>query len=780
MTPANWQRIPDVFSEALDLAPAEREVFLRRVCEGNPELRLEVDEMLLAEGGSSGFLEAAKIPIPADLPGGWKLIDQIGEGGMGLVYRAMRAAEGFTQVAAVKILGTANLSPEFARRLRVERSLLAKLDHPNITRLLDGGSVNGVPFLVMELVDKGQSLMEYCKNPSLRNRLQVFLKICGAVQYAHRHLVVHRDIKPSNILVTQEGEPKLLDFGIAKMLSPEIDSSDRTHTLYRAVSLHYSSPEQLRGETVTTSTDIYSLGALLYEILTGTRREFGDLTTPELIAKHIEETPIQKPSSLDKNIHLDLDAIVEKAVRSEASMRYSSVEQLAADVQRHLDGLPVLAHEGNWSYFASKWMARHKLGAAVGFAVAVGSIAFIWAAAETVRERNRAEAQLRETREIAGLMAMQAPQQLAAVPGSLPLRRKMVRFGLAHLDLLLAQRDPNDAQERRRLALGYFNIANALGGANTTNVGDYDGAIRCYRKSIDLLWEDSGSARRDGVMLNAMRRAHRSMLGDLQRLRRLPEALKAAEDCIVKAPTIDLDSGGIVAIGCRFQRIEILARMGQTVSDFEVDAVLKDALEKTDTAEFAVGIANAQLRLSFVYLGKKDYASALDHAKIGLDTSPRNRNPEVSILKARLMVIAALAESRSGEQSAARARFEECFDLLREIVRREPTDVESRGDLARALFESLETVPDDIGLHHARMVEAESLANAIVKDIDHPEGRFLLVRILGKQAALQNNDCGMRQRALDEYQKIVKEGLVLPGDRPYVDEIRDRKCGGSH
>jgi tetratricopeptide (TPR) repeat protein len=781
MTPADWQRVTDVFSEALDLSEAERGAFLSRACEGNPELRREVEAMLQAEVDSGGFLEGSRPPVaPSELPGGWKLFEQIGEGGMGAVYRAMRPAEGFTQVAAVKILPYAHVPPELARRMRVERQVLGKLDHPNITRLLDGGTANGVPFLAMELVANAKPVTEYCENIPIAERLRVFLKICNAVEYAHRHLVVHRDIKPSNILVTAEGEPKLLDFGIAKMLESETAAGEKTSTLYRALSLGYSSPEQLRGEPVTTSTDVYSLGGLLYEILTGTRREFGDLKTPEAIARHIEDTAFPRPSSLDKGIHADLDAIVEKATRGEAGLRYTSVEQFAADIRRYLDGLPVLAREGTWRYQASKWIARHKLGAAVTAALAVGLVAFIWSAAQTARERRRAEEQLRETREIAGLMAMQVPQQLASVPGSLPLRRKMVQFGLARLDQLLAERDPADAVQRRRLALGYFNMANALGGTNNTNVGDYDGAVRCYRKAIDLLWEDSASLRRDGPVLTAMRFSHGRMLGDLRRLRRLPEALKSAEDCIVKAPAIDSDTSVLVALGCRFQRIQILADMGQAVSDGEVEAVLKETLDRADESEFAIGAISAQLRLTRLYSDQKQYDKAIEHGKAGLDTAPKNRNAEVSILKARVMAEVALAEYRSGAQDAARARLDECFDLLRELVRREPTDVESRAELARALFESLETIPDDVGLHHARMVEAESLANAIVKDIDYPEGRFLLVRILGKQSELQNGDCGIRQRALDEYQKIVNAGLALPGDKVYVDEIRNRKCGGSH
>lgn len=715
MSPADSQRITDIFSEALELAPADRSEFLSR----HPEFRAEVEAMLFAESHGQVLLQ----PLPTELPGGWKLFEEIAQGDIGKVYRAMRAADGFTQVAAVKILPYANLTAE-----RVRRLVLAKLQHPNIAQVLDGGSCKGIPFLAMELVDKGQPMVEYCATLPIRERLLVFLKICGGVQYAHQHLIVDCHIKSSNILVNAEGEPKLLDFGIARMLEPE---------------------------PATTSTDVCSLGTLLFEILTG------------------------GTSKDAKSIPADLDAIVQKATRAEAPARYSSVEQFSADIQRYLDGHPVQARAGTWQYIASKWVARHKLGAAVSAVLLVGAVAFVWEAAQTAGARTLAEGQLRETREIAGMMALQVPQQLATVAGSLPLRRKMVQLGLAHLDQLLADRDPNDRKQRRQLAMGYFNIANALGGPNTANVGDFAGATQCYRKAIDLLWEDSASLPRDAGVLAAMRFSHGRMIGDLRRLRRMPEALKSAEDCIVKAPQIGDDTADAVALGCRFQRLQILTEMGNPSVDTEAEAILNASLKRAEDAEFAVGTVNSEVRLTRLYLEKKEYQKAIEHAKVGLDTAPKNRNPEVSILKGRLMGIAALAEFRSGSADAARFRFDECFDLLRELVRREPTDVESRTELARALFESLETIPDDVRLHHARMVEAESLAQSLVKDVFYPEGRFLLVQILARQADLQNNDCALRQKALDEYQKLVDAKLNLPSDKPIVDEIRAKQCGKS-
>jgi tetratricopeptide (TPR) repeat protein len=697
MSHAGRARVTGLVSSALDLDPAEREAFLSRECEGQPELRLEVEALLLEAGLSA--------EPPANLPGGWRLFDRIGDGDPP-VFRAMRTLAGGPQLGAARIFqGAAGAPPYFPR-----------LQHPNIAGVIDAGVTDGgSPFLVTELVDKAQPFVEYCLTLPPRDRLRLFVKLCGAAQHAHRHLVAFGNLKPSKVLVTREGEPKLLGPGVGG---------------------------------ASTAVDIEALGALLFDIA--------------------------------KDAGADVDAIVLKATAGELDRRYATVEQLAADIQRRIDGLPVLAREQNWRYTAVKWIARHKgLTLLAGALAAVGAFV-VWQAAGLARQRDLAEDQLRETREIAGSMAMLVPGHIAAVQAALPMRRKMIQFGLAYLDNLHDNRDPADRKQRRQLALAYFEVANALGGPNAANVGDYDGAARCYRKAIELLWEDSASLPRDKAVLEAMRLSHGRLLVDLRRLRRLNEALEVSEKCIVLAPQIDRDTSDAVALGCRFQRLQILAAMGRPLSDGETEAVLKASLDHADAAEYAVSAINAELRLANLYLAQKDYPNAIAHARGGLDTALKNRNPEVSVAKARLMVVASLAEYRSGAQDAARQRFEECFDLLRELVRREPGDVDSRTELARALFESLETIPDDTGLHHARMVEAESLAQAIVKDSDYPEGRFLLVRILARQGELQNNDCGLRQKSLDEYQKLIAAGLALPSDKAVVDEIRNRTCGGGH
>ncbi|HEU4786587.1 MAG TPA: serine/threonine-protein kinase, partial [Gemmatimonadaceae bacterium] len=278
MTPERWQQIKEVFDAAVALPGADRDAYLAVACAGDSDLRRELDSLLAAHGqASAGFLET---PLPAlslfdeglvgpgSRVGPYLALDRIGRGGMGDVFAALRADGQFEQKVALKIVRSGFATADLLERFRAERQILAGLDHPNIARLLDGGATaNGAPYLVMELVE-GVPVDEYCsaRALSVSERLQMFLQICSAVQYAHQRLVIHRDIKPGNILVTADGVPKLLDFGIAKMLDP---AGGTKETMLRPFTLEYASPEQVRGELVSTASDVYGLGVVLYQLLTG-------------------------------------------------------------------------------------------------------------------------------------------------------------------------------------------------------------------------------------------------------------------------------------------------------------------------------------------------------------------------------------------------------------------------------------------------------------------------------------------------------------------------------
>lgn len=403
-----WFRVEELFNQVIEMPSAEREEFLATLDGGDEILVGKVKDLVCAEASHNGsFLEAVQNAaeefldapeLTEDPPqniGVYKITRLLGKGGMGAVYLAVRNDE-IKRRVAVKIIKRGMDTDDILRRFRNERQILAALEHANITKLIDGGTTdNGLPYLVMEYVD-GLPLLEYCESQQLdaKQRLKLFQQICSAVSYAHRNLIVHRDLKPSNIIVTADGVPKLLDFGIAKILNRELSGHtlDPTLTAMRMMTPDYASPEQVRGEQITTASDIYSLGVLLYELLTGQRPyQTKNITQAEMFHAICDTEP-PLPSSMitgalgistnrntSENRHAairnpqslrgDIDNIVLMSLRKEASRRYASVDQFSEDIQRHLDGLPVLARPNTFSYRVGKFIKRQK--------VALGSVVFL-------------------------------------------------------------------------------------------------------------------------------------------------------------------------------------------------------------------------------------------------------------------------------------------------------------------------------------------------------------------------------------------------------------------
>src|SRR5580704_16510147 len=386
MLPKRWDEIKDKLDAVLELDPAQRAAYLDEVSAADPELRQELDSLIAShEKADTDFLNILPLqpalshtasndrdPMIGRRLGSYEIVEQIGAGGMGEVYRAYRADDQYRKQVAIKLVGGGVNSGLIVSRFRNERQILADLDHPNIARLLEGGSTeDGHPYFLMEYI-QGQPLDRYCDENklSVSERLKLFRSICSAVQYAHQKLVVHRDIKPSNILVTKEGIPKLLDFGIAKILGPDSGALaiDRTVTKFRMLTPEYASPEQWRGEAITTASDVYSLGVVLYELLTGHRpyriadRPFDEMDrlageqeperpssavlrveamvsggqstqrNPESVSATREGTPVK----LRRRLRGDLDNIILTALRREPQRRYATVEQCSEDLRRHL------------------------------------------------------------------------------------------------------------------------------------------------------------------------------------------------------------------------------------------------------------------------------------------------------------------------------------------------------------------------------------------------------------------------------------------------------------
>ena len=417
-----YSRIQELFDAVVELPPEERAAVLETQCGEDAELRQEVEALLAADAQTGSFAGQPAIAIPEDLfPeameeqlagrrfGVYQVIREIGRGGLGAVYLAARADDEYRKEVAIKLIRRGLDTDDILRRFRTERQILAQLDHPNIARLIDGGTTdNDLPYFVMEYV-KGEPITAYCEKHRLKlsERLELFRKVCAAVTYAHQNLVVHRDLKPSNILVTAEGEPKLLDFGIAKLLTADDEMLTQTAPNLRAMTPDYASPEQIKGENITTSSDIYSLGVLLYELLTGRKPYRLTTRTAEELSRAVIDQIPDRPSTAiakaknskfeirnSKFLQGDLDNIVLMALRKEPTRRYVSVERFSEDIRRHLDGRPVNARNSTFAYRAQKFVQRNKIGVAAAlivFLTLVGGIIVTLVQAErVVAERNRA------------------------------------------------------------------------------------------------------------------------------------------------------------------------------------------------------------------------------------------------------------------------------------------------------------------------------------------------------------------------------------------------------
>jgi eukaryotic-like serine/threonine-protein kinase len=433
MIAQRWQTLKHIFSEAAELSEPARTTYLEWTCRGDEGLIQEVRSLLLAADRESPLdmridaVSAAIADADSDEPAGtfvgsYHILRELGHGGMGAVYLAERSDGQFRQTAALKLLRPGYASIESERRFHAERSILASLNHDTIARLYDGGmTADGRPYFAMEYVE-GEPVDVYCNANRLpiRQRLELFLTVCTAVQYAHRKLVVHRDIKPSNILVTGEGRVKLLDFGIAKLTDGDSGRDGPPETLTRPGLLPltpaYASPEQIRGETITASSDIYQLGVVLYELLTGFRPAETEGLSPAAVERAVCETEPIRPSErvrtlggrdserLSRQLRGDLDLVVLKALQKEPSRRYSSADQLSADVARYLSGQPVAAHPDSWMYRTRKFVRRRRIALSVAsvvmLALSVGMAGTAWQARVAGQERDRARVEAEKARSV--------------------------------------------------------------------------------------------------------------------------------------------------------------------------------------------------------------------------------------------------------------------------------------------------------------------------------------------------------------------------------------------
>jgi non-specific serine/threonine protein kinase/serine/threonine-protein kinase len=723
MTPERWRQAKGIFFEALDRAPDARRVWLTDACANDPALQQEVESLLDAHDAADGFIETPAAGHRAttfrDGAGADRLIGRrlgayridrvIGQGGMGIVYRGIRDDGHYRQEVAIKFVAMSLFADLARQRFQQEREILATLKHPYIARLLDAGtSEDGLPYFVMELVD-GSPIDAYCEQRGLNvdDRLRLVGCVCDAVQYAHQHLVVHRDLKPTNVLVTPDGVPKLLDFGIAKLLG---DGPHDGMTL-PIMTPDYASPEQIRGEPVSTTTDVYTLGVLLYRILTGRAPYEPRPDRPHDLARAICDEEPRPPSTVSahafrKSLSGDLDAIVLKALCKEPIRRYASVEQLSEDIRRHLGGLPVIARRDTVVYRAGKFVRRHR-AASIGAALAMlslvaGVIATSWQAGVARAERARAERRFNDVRKLANAILFDIHDAIRDLPGSTGARELVLKRALEYLDSL-AREAADDAALRYELATAYARVASIQGGYSDANVGDTAAALASYQKALATLGDPRTSQRVDykksaAAVHLAVARLTIARGNSAAALTHFREGVLILEELTRSSPG-DSAIRGELAAGYKG-----LGDIASTSGDLQEGLRHYRRVLEIGEAMLAINASDENGRMLVIsgydavgtLLGNPDFVNlgdtigALDYLQRLLDfvtTRLRTEPNSAFLLNVRAYTLKSLGEVRTarGDWKQALAHYDEALTLWQRLATTDPRDVRVASRLAYTL-----------------------------------------------------------------------------------------------
>ncbi|MGE0812481.1 MAG: protein kinase [Vicinamibacterales bacterium] len=494
-----WQRLQSLFTDLVDEPADRQQAAVAALAADDASLAAELGRMLAASGSAahdlndvvragSALVDAAA-SAPARAFGRYRVVGEIGRGGMGVVYEAVSDDE-FRQRVAVKVAPFAG-TPELAQRFALERQILARLEHPNIARFLDAGTEGGHPYVAMEFVD-GEPVTTYGRSRALpvAGLVALFRPVCAAVQYAHQHLVVHRDLKPSNILVTADGVPKLLDFGIATILEPGAVPGATLGAV--TWTPDYASPEQVAGQPVSTQSDVYSLGLVLYELLTGQPAQRADTSSPLALTRSVCDVDPPPPSvraaadgrtAIARQLRGDLDTVVMTAIAKDPARRYGTAAALAEDLDRALRGEPIHARPHTAWYRARKFVARNRVAAVAALVVALSLGA---GAASTAYQARRAERRFQQVRALANAFVFDVHDRIATLPGATSARKAIVETALTYLENL-REEATGDASLARELAAAYEKVAGVQGHPLQANLGDPAGALVSYARAGELL-----------------------------------------------------------------------------------------------------------------------------------------------------------------------------------------------------------------------------------------------------------------------------------------------------
>ncbi len=718
---SNPQRVEALFHQASELAPAVRSVFLDRECGDDVALRRTLERLLASSADAENnpgwsepaILKVARASADAADPevDRYRLLERIGVGGMGVVYRAVRSDDTFSKEVAIKIVHWAAGDEEILRRFRAERQMLASLEHPNIARLLDGGIADdGSPFLVMEFV-RGLAIDRYVvdRKPPLQALLEMFRRICSAVGYAHRNLIVHRDLKPGNILVTDgpdgNPEPKLLDFGIARLLD---DSGHQTRT--RAMTLEYASPEQVSGAPISTASDIYSLGVMLYELVSGNRPY--RVTTSEMdLAEAICR---EAPRSMGAGVDADLANIILMALRKEPARRYESAEQFSEDLRRFLDGYPVVARPDTRTYRARKFVGRNRLLIAGAALVAMTLAGGVFA---TVRQSRIATRRFNDVRSLANYFVADVHDAIKELPGALPVRKIIVGKSLEYLDSLA--RDQGDDRELQgEIAAAYEKIASVQGGMfSPSNLGDHAGALASYRKAAVIRERLVAAYPKDVTVLRELAECYSSMgstqaqsLGDLKNgVALLRKAVGFGERAVAVVNPPDKEAQNILADSLLMLGDAVGNSSYQNLGDAKGAAdlyrkalTIRERLANAAQSDkgLQMNLAQAENRLGMILNSQGDLTGALvplrrvreiDESALAAD--PHNVSTLINTGSANRNL--AIVMSRAGQRKEALPFAERAGEIYQQVVREDPGNAGAKRSLASNYYAIGSLMDDD-------------------------------------------------------------------------------------
>ena len=767
MDSQRWQRFKEIFQAALDLPRPERAAYVLKVCGEDEELRSDVLSLLESEEQADEFLQE---PAAGYVPGAildkvasedhvgqrigpYLIVREIGEGGMGVVYLAERVDE-FRQKVALKLLRRDIASRAVISRFRHERQILAGLDHPNLARLLDGGATpDGHPYFVMEYVE-GTSIDRYCRDRALSipERLQLFRQVCAAVRYAHQNLVVHRDIKPGNILVTADGTPKLLDFGIAKLLRADAPAQTvaLTEMGVRLMTPQYASPEQVTGQLITTSTDVYSLGVLLYELLAGQPPyQFKIRSAGEIERVVLEQEPLRPssvaPPDVARKLAGDLDTIVMKALEKNPRRRYGSVEQMSEDIQRHLEKAPITARPQTLKYRAGKFVRRNRTavlaGVLVVLSLSAGLVVSLWQAHVKRLERDRADRGFSYLRELAESSLLKIHDMLKENDEALAARQAVMEAAIQYLKIV-DREVGSDPELQIGVAQSNLRMGDVLGNPYLPNDGKNQEALERYDKALELARKviraepDNLAALRTVARAQMLRSdvmpslgnnqegivsARKSVAGYQALVAAYPDDLSLRQDLSRAFETLgDRFNPGLVEIGDSQEAKGAYSKALQIWNEQILPREPRHPDAPRGLAGLTMKIGDMEADEGRIDAARELYHNALE--RLALDSlGGKSPSPEILRLGATIRRHLAFADSQKHPDDAER-EYRAAIATRGLLVQAEPLNSRARADLALTLLdygrmlENLRNRRRDAIETYGQAVEALAHVQAIQKD----------------------------------------------------------------